>query len=74
MLGNSSDYRSAPDDENNRPSAAMLYASASDDNTSHLTKAIDLGPRHSAIRKPAETPGVGARCERLRPARRRGGA
>ena len=57
MLGNSSDYRSAPDDENNRPSAAMLYASASDDNTSHLTKAIDLGPRHSAIRKPAETPG-----------------
>lgn len=53
MLGNSSDYREGADTAT--PAVATLYASPSDEKAAAVADAVDLGKRHTVIRRPAAT-------------------
>lgn len=55
MLDNSSDYRATAEGADPKTSAT-LYASAGDNHSSKVRSAVDLGARHSAMRRPEDTP------------------
>ena len=54
LLGNSSDFTSNPTD----PERAMatLFAAPDDSREAAISKSLNLGPRHTVIRRPTETP------------------